>query len=75
MTEDHLFIGSLGRRLRGRGPVRQAWSGYFLMVPDYRITIESTFVDGEAVVVGKAYSNYVPPTDAHPIGRWRTPAA
>lgn len=37
MTEDHVFIDSLGHAVRGREEMRKAWRGYFTFVPDYCI--------------------------------------
>ncbi len=37
MTEDHVFIDSLGRAVRGREKMRTAWHGYSAFCPDYRV--------------------------------------
>ena len=51
MTEDHVFIDSLGMRVTGRQQMEKVWEGYFGMVPDYGITVEETFCDGSVVVM------------------------
>jgi len=38
MTDDHIFIDSLGRAVRGREAMRAGWQGYFAMCPDYRVS-------------------------------------
>ena len=35
MTEDHVFIDSLGQSTRGREKMRTGWQGYFAFCPDY----------------------------------------
>jgi ketosteroid isomerase-like protein len=49
MTDDHLFVDSLGAIVRGREEMRKAWIGYFYMIPDYTI-IYSTILVQEATV-------------------------
>jgi ketosteroid isomerase-like protein len=69
MTEDHLFVDSLGTQVRGRDRMTAGWTAYFQMVPDYTITIEETYADGDAVVMlGTAQGTYA-------STRWQTPAA
>ena len=59
MTEDHVFIDSLGMRVTGREQMKQGWQGYFSMVPDYTITVDETFADGSVVVMlGAAQGTY-----------------
>ncbi len=59
MTPDHLFTDSLGNEIPGRRAMRDAWLGYFTMVPDYSITIQETLSDDRTVlVVGSARGKY-----------------
>ena len=51
MTEDHLFTDSLGREVRGREKMRAGWQGYFAMCPDYWVSYEETFQNGNTVAV------------------------
>jgi uncharacterized protein (TIGR02246 family) len=76
MTEDHVFVDSLGARVTGREQMRKGWEGYFGMVPDYSITIEETFADGAVVVmVGSAQGTYAPGGPLKAENSWRMPAA
>lgn len=76
MTADHLLVDSLDQRLRGRDPIRRAWTGYFQMVPDYRVVVRETLVDGNTVVaIGEARGQCVTAPGGAPLGEWRTPAA
>lgn len=76
MTEDHAFVDSLGSKIDGKQNMIEAWAGYFRMVPDYRITIDETFVDGSAVVMlGTAEGTYAPDGELRAENKWSTPAA
>jgi uncharacterized protein (TIGR02246 family) len=76
MTEDHVFIDSLGTKVTGREQMKKGWRGYFGMVPDYTITVEDTFADGPVVVMlGAAHGTYSSGGPLKPENRWRTPAA
>lgn len=74
MTEDHVFVDSLGTRITGREAMRNGWEAYFRMVPDYAIEIEETFVDRPVVVMlGAAHGTYCGGGALEPENRWRTP--
>jgi ketosteroid isomerase-like protein len=76
MTEDHVFIDSLGTRFEGRDMMKTGWAGYFSMVPDYTITIEETYSDGPVVVMlGTAQGTCSVDGRLLPGNRWETPAA
>jgi uncharacterized protein (TIGR02246 family) len=81
MTEDHVFIDSLGKSQRGREAMRAGWKGYFALCPDYQVSHEDIFHSGNAVAVfGSAggaiqmnkdqVNKTIPPEN-----RWRIPAA
>jgi limonene-1,2-epoxide hydrolase len=62
MAPDHRFVDSMGNLCEGREEMRTAWIGYFLMFPDYSITIDETYCDGPvAVLLGTARGTYVKP--------------
>jgi ketosteroid isomerase-like protein len=76
MTTDHSFIDSLGEVYRGRDTMYDGWKNYFKMVPDYRIEVSRTLVDGvEVVLLGVAGGTYAPKGRFDPQNRWSTPAA
>ena len=76
MTEDHLFIDSLGAEFRGREVMRKGWAAYFSMVPDYGIEVKDSIADGQRVVVtGMARGTYSPDGKLKPDDGWSTPAA
>ena len=51
MTEDHVFIDSLGQSVRGREKMRTGWQSYFAFCPDYWVTHEEIFQHGNLVAV------------------------
>ena len=76
ITEEHVFIDSLGTRVTGRQQMKKGWQSYFGIVPDYTITIDETFADGSIVVMlGAAQGTYSCGGPLQPENRWETPAA
>ncbi|HUE04677.1 MAG TPA: nuclear transport factor 2 family protein [Bryobacteraceae bacterium] len=76
MTDDQVFIDSLGTKVTGRAQMQRGWQGYFAMVPDYTITVEETFTDGSVVVMlGAAQGTYTSGGPLKPENHWKTPAA
>jgi len=76
ITEDHAFIDSLGHAMRGRDTMRQGWRGYFTMCPDYRVSHEEIFANGNIVVVfGAAGGTISAGGNTASENRWETPAA
>ncbi|MGD1101535.1 MAG: nuclear transport factor 2 family protein [Terriglobia bacterium] len=75
MTEDHVFVDSLGTKTKGKQRMKAGWEGYFRMVPDYTIVIDETFVDGAVVVMlGTAQGTYSTDGVLRPEDKWSTPA-
>lgn len=69
MTDDHVFIDSLGQAVRGREAMGNGWRSYYKMCPDYWVSHEEIFANGNAVAVfGDAGGTIAE-------NRWRTPAA
>lgn len=76
MSEDHLFIDSLGAQIRGRSAMRSAWIAYAVMIPDYRITVDHVLASGDVVALfGKAAGTFSPDGKLFPKNRWEIPAA
>ncbi len=69
MTEDHVFIDSFGRAVRGRETMRQGWRSYYAMCPDYRVSHEEIFANGNVVAMFGAAGGTI---SEH---LWETPAA
>jgi ketosteroid isomerase-like protein len=76
MTEDHEFVDSLGSVVRGRDAMRQAWVGYFYLIPDYRIISGQSFAAGDSVAIfGTATGTYAPGGTMVKGKSWRMPLA
>jgi ketosteroid isomerase-like protein len=76
MTEDHVFIDSLGNTVRGREKMRSAWQGYFSFCPDYWVTHEEIFDNGKSVAVfGAAGGTIAASGKLPPENKWRTSSA
>lgn len=75
-TEDSVFIDSLGNKIQGAKKLREAWAGYFRMVPDYSISHSEIFADGHTVAVfGTAQGTFAKSNDLKKENFWTTPAA
>lgn len=76
MTEDHVFIDSLGQAVRGREKMRAGWRGYYAFCPDYWVSHEEIFQQGNLVAVfGAAGGTIAANGKLSPENKWRTPAA
>jgi ketosteroid isomerase-like protein len=76
LAEDHVFVDSTDGRVTGREANRNAWIGYFVMIPDYRIAVEKVLEEGDTVVLlGTAEGTFAPDGVLSDSNRWRLPAA
>ncbi len=69
MTEDHVFTDALGNSVRGREKMRAGWRGYFAMCPDYRVSHEDIFHNGNTVAVFGSAGGTISEN------KWQIPAA
>jgi ketosteroid isomerase-like protein len=51
MTSDHVFVDALGARFVSRETMRTGWRMYHQMIPDYKVSHEEIFANGETVAV------------------------
>jgi limonene-1,2-epoxide hydrolase len=76
MAPGHRFIDSLGNVIEGDEKLRQAWSGYFRMVPDYMIAVDETYTGVPVVVLlGTAQGTFTRDGKLHTENKWQTPVA
>lgn len=76
LTEDSLFIDSLGNRIQGLTRLRMAWEGYFKMAPDYTISHEEILAHGDTVAMfGFAQGTFTRDSQLKKENFWKTPAA
>lgn len=76
MSKDHLFVDALGKTVKGRERMCNAWDAYFQMIPDYEITIENLLYEGDVIgVFGTAQGTYAVNGRLLAENRWKIPAA
>ena len=76
LTDDSVFIDSLGNKIQGLDRLRSAWQRYFKMVPDYAISHEEVFASGETVAMfGMAQGTFSKDGNINKENFWKTPAA
>jgi ketosteroid isomerase-like protein len=76
MTENHLFIDSQDHRMNGKENMKQAWTAYFALFPDYKIEInEIVEKDSLICILGYASGTYKGIEKEHKNNYWRIPAA
>jgi ketosteroid isomerase-like protein len=76
MTEDHVFIDSLGGSQQGRETMRKGWQGYFALCPDYRVSHEDVLHNGNVVAAfGAAGGTLSINGKLSAENKWTTPAA
>ena len=76
MAEDHIFIDSLGGVTRGRETMRKGWQGYYAFCPDYWVSPEDIFENGNVVAAFRAAGGTINVNGkVLPENKWETPAA
>lgn len=76
MSKDHVFVDSQGNKATGKDLLKQAWTGYFELFPDYRIEIEETFEkDSLICILGYASGTYKNLQNEKNSNHWRIPGA
>jgi hypothetical protein len=76
MSDDHIFIDSQDHRMTGKANLKEAWSGYFNLFPDYKIEIKEIFEkDSLICMVGYAGGTYRNLKNKNNSNYWRVPAA
>lgn len=76
MSDDHVFIDSLGKRVEGREKMRAGWQSYFTFCPDYWVSHDETFHDGGHVAVfGEAGGTVAEVCASPPDNKWHAYAA
>ncbi len=76
MTEDHVFIDSLGQSINGREKMRVGWRSYFEFCPDYWVAREQIFGKGDWVAVFGSAGGTIAAGGALPReNEWRSSAA
>jgi ketosteroid isomerase-like protein len=76
MSEDHVFVDGLGNRVQGKETMRKGWEGYFQWFPDYRVSHDEVFSQGEVVAAfGSAEGTFAVNGSLTKENHWAAPAA
>jgi ketosteroid isomerase-like protein len=76
MTEDHVFIDSLGQAVSGRENMRFGWRSYFEFCPDYWVSHDEIIPGEKSVAVfGSAGGTIAADGKLPPENKWRASAA
>ncbi|HYL04564.1 MAG TPA: nuclear transport factor 2 family protein [Thermoanaerobaculia bacterium] len=76
MTDDHLFVDSLGAEMRGREAMRGGWTAYLGWFPDYRIEIHQMLAQADRVLAcGVARGTFDSGGAPRAEDAWSAPAA
>ncbi len=75
LATDHVFIDAHDHVHEGKQMMKEAWTEYFKLFPDYTVEIEDVLEqDGRLAIFGYARATYKGP-EADPSNFWRLPAA
>lgn len=75
LTVDHVFIDAHDTVHEGKQTMRESWTEYFKLFPDYKVEVEHMLGEGNMVAVfGYASATYKGP-EAGPENFWRLPGA
>jgi ketosteroid isomerase-like protein len=69
MSAHHVFVDSLGNRVKGSSSMEAGWRGYFAMCPDYWIRADHVMAEGDTVLISGEAGGTIN------TASWRTPAA
>jgi uncharacterized protein (TIGR02246 family) len=76
MHPDHRFIDAEGKLFEGREAMREGWTGYFQLFPDYAVECVCSFANETSVALfGTASGTPVLRGEPRPDLAWRCPAA
>jgi ketosteroid isomerase-like protein len=76
MATDHLFIDSQDHKMEGKDNLRDAWTGYFALFPDYKIEINEILANESVICMfGYASGTYKNLIEEDNRNHWRIPAA
>ena len=76
MADDHVFVDSLGRSVNKRENMVGAWRSYFAFCPDYWVSHDEVFENGNQVAAFGAAGGTIASEGKLPEeNKWRVPAA
>jgi len=76
ITDDHKLIDSSGVELEGKENLKNAWTEYFRMFPDYKINVFEIFLEKTtAAIIGTASGTFLREGKLKDENKWQIPAA
>ena len=76
MTDDHIFVDSLGTTIQGKETMRNGWIHYFSTFPDFTITCTEILRNGDTLgMFASASGTYSPDGELRKENHWQMPAA
>ena len=76
MSEDHIFIDGLGNKSVGKKGMKEGWTAYYELFPDYQIEITDIIENVSAIgLFGYASATYKNLANKSNSNFWRTPAS
>ena len=76
MAADHIFIDSQENKTVGKDNMRQAWTGYFSLFPDYKIEVNEILENDSLIcILGYASGTFMNLKNSDNSNYWRIPAA
>ena len=76
MTDDHIFVDTLGRRINGVRKIQETWQKFIDMFPDYTVSVTEIFQKGTIIgIFGRASGTYTLRGKGVSEGHWEIPAA
>ena len=76
MTDDHIFVDTLGRRMSGLEEIREEWRKFMDVFPDYKVTVADILQKENVIgIIGRASGTYTLKGKQVSNGHWEIPAA
>lgn len=69
MAADHVFVDSLGNRVRGAKSMEAGWRAYFALCPDYWVRADHVMAEGDTTLLAGEAGGTIDGES------WRIPAA
>ncbi len=76
LSQEHELVDSLGTTVKGKDAVRNAWIGYFYLVPDFTIHVDRVFEEHASVAMfGTAEGTCRVGERINPANHWSLPSS
>ncbi len=76
MSVNHRFIDGMGEVIQGSEHMKQSWTAYLKIMPDYHIEIREVYGSGRTIIIlGETSGTYTTDGNMKPENFWKVPAA